>query len=251
LLIVEGFHEPAILLFDVPANIVAAPPLQKAVNAVKVGVIVAGLIVCTSVAVVAHWPAVGVNVYVPVVVLLTVDGFHAPLIGVAFVEEPESIGAVAPVQIAVNALKVGVVGLLTVCTIVVVTAHWPAFGVNVYVPVDVLLIVEGLHEPAILLFDVPAKVPITPPLHIGVKAVNVGVIVAGLIVCTRVAVVAHWPAVGVNVYVPVVVLLTADGFHAPLIGVAFVEEPESIGAVAPVQIAVNALKVGVVGFVIV
>ena len=44
-----------------------------------------------------------------------------------------------------------------------------------------------------------AKVGATDPLHIAVNAVKVGVIVPEFIVCTIVVVVAHSPAVGVNV----------------------------------------------------
>jgi hypothetical protein len=42
-----------------------------------------------------------------------------------------------------------------------------------------------------LLFDVPAKVGAVVPVQIAGNAVNVGVIVAGVIVCTNVVVLAH------------------------------------------------------------
>jgi hypothetical protein len=42
-----------------------------------------GFTVTVNVAVVAHCPAVGVNVYVPELKLLTVTGFHVPVIPIA------------------------------------------------------------------------------------------------------------------------------------------------------------------------
>jgi hypothetical protein len=82
------------------------------------------------------------------------------------------------------------------------------------------------------------------PLHNAGKAVNVGV-TFGVTVCTIVCVVAHWPAVGVNVYVFVVVLLTAAGLQVPVIAGAFVDDVDNVGATAPLQIAGSALNVGV------
>lgn len=61
MLIVEGAHVPAILLVEVPGSAGAAVPWQKSGIAVKVGTI--GVFTVTlSEAVVAHRPAVGVNV---------------------------------------------------------------------------------------------------------------------------------------------------------------------------------------------
>ena len=67
----------------------------------------------------------------PVVVLSTVAGDQLPVIGVASDDAVGNTGAGAPVQIAANGANVGVTGAFTVCTIVVVVAHWPAVGVNV------------------------------------------------------------------------------------------------------------------------
>ena len=108
--------------------------------------------------------------------LLTVPGFQLPFIGVAFVEDPGNAGAGEPLQIAASAVNVGNTFGLTVCTIVVVTAHCPVLGVNVYVAVVVLSIVAGLHEPLILSSDVAGKVVAAAPLQIAASAVNVGVI---------------------------------------------------------------------------
>ncbi len=59
-------------------------------------------------AVVAHWPASGVNVYVPFAVVLIVAGLHVPVIGVAFVDDDGSAGAVLPWHSGPIAAKVGV-----------------------------------------------------------------------------------------------------------------------------------------------
>ena len=116
---------------DVVGNTGAAAPLHMAGNAANVGVTF-GVIVCTIVVVKAHWPAAGVNVYVPVAVLLTAAGLQVPVIGVPFVDDSCNTGATPPLHIVVNALNVGTIdGAVMVCTIVVVKAHWPAVGVKV------------------------------------------------------------------------------------------------------------------------
>jgi hypothetical protein len=63
-----------------------------------------------------------------------------------------------------------------------------------------LSIIDGLHVPVILLSDVAGKVGTAPPAHIvsEVPNANVGVML-GVTVTVNVAVVAHNPAVGVNV----------------------------------------------------
>jgi hypothetical protein len=79
-----------------------------------------------------------------------------------------------------------------------VVAHWPAFGVNVYVLGIVLLIIAGLHEPIIPFKEVVCKIGDTLPAHNGKIGANVGVINA-FIVTAFVMLVAHWPAVGVKI----------------------------------------------------
>ncbi len=55
--------------------------------------------------------------------------------------------------------------MFTVIFIVPFNAHCPVFGVKVYVSVDVLLI-EGDHEPKILLLDVVGRACNVPPEQI-------------------------------------------------------------------------------------
>ena len=85
----------------------------------------------SSVAVVAHCPAVGVNVYVPLAELLTVPGDQVPEICGVFVEFVGKTGAVAPAQIGAIAVNVGVTNGFTVTSKVAVVAHCPAVGVNI------------------------------------------------------------------------------------------------------------------------
>ena len=56
----------------------------------------------------------------------------------------------------------------------------------------------GDQVPVIPLFEVVGSTGATVPVQIGFIAVNVGIILE-LTVTSKVAAVAHWPAVGVNV----------------------------------------------------
>jgi hypothetical protein len=73
----------------------------------------------------------------------------------------------------------------------------------------------GNQVPEIPLLDVVGNGLITPPLHTGGTAVNVGV-TSGVTVMTKVVVAAHCPAFGVKVYVVVAVLFKA-GDQVPVI----------------------------------
>lgn len=95
----------------------------------------------------------------------------------------------SPIQIGATAVKVGIVGDVTVIVIVVVVAQTPAVGIKVYVVVAVLLI-AGDHVPTTLLFEVSGKAAKTSPLQIGATAVNVGVTFESTVI-DNVVVVAH------------------------------------------------------------
>ena len=85
---------------------------------------------------------------------------------------------------------VGAVGTgFTVMVNVVVVAHCPAVGVNVYVIVAVLLS-AGVQVPVMPSLDVRGNAFKVPPEQIGATALNVGRIF-GLTVIVSVAVVAH------------------------------------------------------------
>ena len=104
----------------------------------------------------AHCPVFVVNVYV-VVAVLFIAGLQVPLIPLVEVagkvnEPPEQMAG-----ICVNEGKV----VFTVTVIVVVNAHCPALGVNVYVVVTVLFI-AGLQVPVIPLPEVDGNVKLPP-----------------------------------------------------------------------------------------
>lgn len=132
--------------------------------------------------------------------LLTVAGLHEPVIPLE--EVPGSAGTVPPEQIVreVPKLNTGIVLEPTVTLNVVVVAHCPAAGVNVYVPEAVLLTVEGLHVPVMPSMEVAGNDGTEPPEQMlnEVPKLNAGVTL-GFTVTLYVAVVAHWPAVGVKV----------------------------------------------------
>ena len=93
--------------------------------------IICGLMVTLSVAVVAHWPAAGVNVYVvvPAVEVLMVAGLQVPLIPLLDVNG--RAGAVLFWQSGPIAVNAGIICGSTVMLSVAVVAHCPAAGVNV------------------------------------------------------------------------------------------------------------------------
>jgi len=97
--------------------------------------------------------------------------------------------SVAPEQIGATAVNVGVMFGLTVMVNVVVVAHCPAVGVNVYVVVAVLFN-AGAQLPVIPLLDVVGSAVSVAPEQIGATAVNVGAMF-GLTVMVNVVVVAH------------------------------------------------------------
>ena len=96
---------------------------------------------------------------------------------------------VAPEQIGATAVNVGVMFGLTVIVKVVVVAHCPAIGVNVYVVVAVLFS-AGAQVPVIPLVDVVGNGANTAPEQMGATALNVGVMF-GFTVIVNVVVVAH------------------------------------------------------------
>ena len=188
LLTTAGVQVPVIPLIDVFGNTGAAVPEQIGAITAKVGV-TAGVTVTSIVVVVAHWPASGVNVYVPLAVLLTTAGTHVPVI--PFVDVNGNTGAIAPLQIGVTAAKVGVMIGFTVTVNDVVVAHCPASGVNVYVPLTVLLTVAGVQVPIIPLSDVEGNTGAAVPEQIGAIAAKVGVTFGATVISKVVVAVAH------------------------------------------------------------
>jgi hypothetical protein len=197
----------------------------------------------------AHCPAVGVNVYDPVAELLT-NAFQEPAIEGVFVELIGKTGAVVPEQIAATGANVGVIVRFTVTESVVVFAHCPADGVNVYDPVAELL-TNAFQDPVMegVFVELVGKTGAVVPEQIAATGANVGVTV-GFTVTESIVVFAHCPADGVKVYDPVAELLT-NAFQDPVMEGVFVELVGKTGAVVPEQIAATGANVGVtVGFTV-
>ena len=111
-----------------------------------------------------------------------------------FVDEEGNMGRAAPAQIVklLPKLKVGVIFGLTVTVSVVVVAHDPAAGVNVYVPEFWLSTTEGLHVPVIPFAEDTGNEGTVPPLQIVklVPKLNKGV-TFGITVIVIVKVIPH------------------------------------------------------------
>ena len=185
--------------------------------------------------------------YVPLAVLLTVAGLQVPVMPLVEVAG-SSAGTTPPEQIAsvVPNEKTGVTVGVTETFNVKGVAHWPAVGVNVYVPLAALLIAAGLQVPVIPFVDVAGSAGTVLPEQIDkvVPKPNEGVS-TGFTVTLKVAVVAHWPASGVKVYVPLLLLLTVAGLQVPVI--PLLEVPGKLGTLPPEQMdnEVPKLKAGV------
>jgi len=121
---------PLMPLLDVDGNTGAAEFIQSGPIAVNTGIICAS-IVTSNVVTVAHCPIAGVNVYVvvPVTDVLITAGLQVPEI--PLVDINGSTGATELRQSEPNGLNAGVTSGVTVTSIVVDVAHWPASGVNV------------------------------------------------------------------------------------------------------------------------
>ena len=128
LLTTAGTQVPVIPLSEVVGNTGAAVPEQIGAIAAKVGVMF-GVIVISNVVAVAHWPASGMNVYVPLAVLLTTTGDQVPVMPLSDVNG--NIGATEPSHIAATGLNIGVTFGVTVTSTVVGVAHCPPSGVKV------------------------------------------------------------------------------------------------------------------------
>src|SRR3954468_21640238 len=100
---------------------------------------------------------------------------------------------VAPEQIGATAVNVGVMLEFTEIIKVVVVAHCPGSGVNVYVVVAVLS-KAGAQVPVMPLLEVVGNDDKVAPEHIGATEVKVGVVLEFTEI-VKVAVVAHCPAV--------------------------------------------------------
>jgi hypothetical protein len=116
-------------LFETKGNGASVAPLQIGATAVKVGTTsVVALTIIVIVAVVAHNPFVGVNVYVVVATLFSA-GDHVPV--TPLVEVVGKGTTTDPTHIGFLDTNAGIVLGVTVMVIVAVFAHIPVVGVNV------------------------------------------------------------------------------------------------------------------------
>ena len=148
-------------------------------------------------------------------------------------------------------MNVGVTCVLITMSIVVTAPHCPVFGVNVYVVVPIVdvFMTAGVQVPVIPLLEVVGNAGAVAFWHNGPICVNVGII-CDEIVTSIVAVTAHCPASGVNVYVvvPITDVFITAGFHVPVM--PLLEVVGNAGAVAFWQSVPIALNVGVICVVI-
>ena len=121
--------------------------------------------------------------------MLTTAGDQVPVI--PFVDIVGNVGAIEPEQIGATAAKFGVTLGFTVTVNVVIVAHCPASGVNVYVPLAVLLTVAGDQVPVMPFVDVVGNVGATVPEQIGFTAAKVGVTFGVTVISKVVVAVAH------------------------------------------------------------
>ena len=132
------------------------------------------------------------------VAVLFKAGDQVPVI--PLLEVPGSADKDSPEQIGATAENVGVIFGITVIVNVVVVAHCPAVGVNVYVVVAVLF-KAGAQVPVMPLLEVVGSADTVAPEQIGATVVNVGVMF-GVTVTENVVPATHPAEVGVNTYVP-------------------------------------------------
>ena len=118
------------------------------------------------------------------------------------------------------------------------------------VPIVEVLIVAGLHVPAMPFVETAGSEGATLFWHNGPTWLRVGV-TCEVTVMLNVAVVAHCPADGVKVYVvvPGVLVLIVAGLHVPEI--PFVDVTGRVGGEEFWQRAPTALNVGTIGGLIV
>ena len=132
--------------------------------------------------------------------LLTVAGDHVPVIPLT--EVLGRVGTPPPEQIdnEVPNVNVGVSFGFTVTENVALSAHWPASGVNVYVPDAVLLMAAGDQVPVMPLVDEAGKAGTLPPSQTDMEVPNQNEgVTLGEIVTLNEVESAHCPAAGVNV----------------------------------------------------
>jgi hypothetical protein len=234
---IAGAQVPVMPFVEIAGNGAMAVPEQNGPTEANVGVMLLSMVMVIVVET-AHCPASGVNVYV-VVTVLSIAGVQVPVIPLSEVIGKGAMAA--PEQNGPTGENVGKMLLSIVMVKVVVTAHCPASGVNVYVVVTVLSI-AGAQEPVIPFVEVVGNGAMAVPEQNGPTEANVGVMLLSMVM-VRVVVTPHCPASGVNVYV-VVTVLSIAGAQVPVIPLS---EVIGNGAMAaPEQNGPTGAKAGVI-----
>ena len=111
-----------------------------------------------------------------------------------------SCGAEAFTQNGPIGSNTGIIVLVTTILKVVLVAHWPGYGVNVYVlvPATLVSITAGLHVPVMLLLEMTGNEGAAELMQSGPIWLNDGVM-TGLTIIVREAVLVQRPASGINV----------------------------------------------------
>lgn len=120
LLTVAGLQVPGIPFADVAGRTGAGEPLQRGDIAANVGV-TGALTVMLMVDGTAHCPVDGVNVYVPDIILLTVEGVHVP--ETPLFDVGGSTGAAEPEQMDAIGVNEGIATAFIVTVSVTIEAH--------------------------------------------------------------------------------------------------------------------------------
>jgi len=129
---VDGDQVPVIPLSEVVGSVGTAAPAQIVSDVPKLNTgVMFGLITTVKLVPFAHCPVLGVNVYIPEVVLLTIEGVQLPMI--PFVDVEGRTGTLPPEQMESEVPKpnTGVAFVSTVTLIVAGIPHWLGFGVNI------------------------------------------------------------------------------------------------------------------------
>ncbi|MNY17254.1 hypothetical protein D3C86_1505600 [compost metagenome] len=127
LLFIAGLQVPVMPLLEVVGNAASGAPAQIAGTWVNNGVALFTTIVIVAVA--AHCPAVGVKVYVVVVLLLIVAGLHVPV--TPLLEVVGNGATVAPWHIGPTCVNEGTVLFTTTVRLTLPVAHCPGLAVKV------------------------------------------------------------------------------------------------------------------------
>lgn len=155
---------------------------------------------------------------------------------------------VAPEQIGVTGSNVGVMFGFTVTVNVVPSTHPAEVGVNTYEPELTGSTTAGAHTPVMLLVDVFDKIGTVAFVQVERDVPNGKVAVSfGITTMEALTGIPQVPAAGVNVYVPLALLLTTAGNQVPLM--PLVDNAGKGGAGEPSQKELKELKRGTaIGF---